>query len=589
MSFNMRVVSQLVPAAFLVVLGLAGGGCGRLKPLGSTTNATPGITISGETSLDLGASSTYTAVLRDATGKVVSGATVQWTASGALQLAATDAGLSATVAVEAASLGTGTLTATFGAQSGTLSVAVVAGPATVAILPQDGTPLPTMLGAGQMLGLVAVVRGENGISMNGTDAQWTQTGSCTTTATTGGQVTLNATAVGSCTVSVTALGLTSSADFTIVALTGIVVTGGTGPVGLGESRNLTAVAVAGTTQLPNVPVSWTQASMGVIELVTTGNVANVLGAAVGQATLTAAVAGGATSLPVPLSVVPATLTIAASASRIVAGGGAVVTVTATGTGGRAGRFATATGVTLAGATGFATVGPATLTPEGLVTFALSGASADSATVTASLQQVTSSAISFTLVAVTTVKITGPDGPVRAGSTVDLGVQILDAQGMAIAGTFTVTWADPTGVYMLPATTAVPAVTATAATLGIAQVVATVSGVSSAVFTSQSVPASVAITPFSVGSIAVGGTATTSVTVLDVNGVAIAGVPATDVTLATDDVGVTLSAGVTDGTAVTFTATGAAATRAAGADVTATWKSGVETVTSAAAILIVTGP
>jgi hypothetical protein len=173
--------------------------------------------------------------------------------------------------------------------------------------------------------------------------------------------------------------------------------------------------------------------------------------------------------------------------------------------------------------------------------------------------------------------------------VDLGVQILDAQGMPIGGAFTIAWADAASVFTLPATTTAPAVTATVATLGTAMVVATVSGVASAVYVSQSVPASVAIEPFSPSSIAVGGMVTTNVTVLDSNGAVIPGVPPSAFTVASDDPGVTLGTGVANGLGVDFTATGAAATRAAGADVTATWRGGVETVTSGAVILVVTAP
>ena len=147
---------------------------------------------------------------------------------------------------------------------------------------------------------------------------------------------------------------------------------------------------------------------------------------------------------------------------------------------------------LVGAAGFATVGPPTLTADGLVTFALGNATADSPSVTAQLLTVTSNALAFKIVTVTTVKITGPDGPVRVGSTVDLAAEVLDADGMPISGMFSVAWSDATDVYTLPATTMSLDVTATVATLGVPMVIASVDGVSSAPFTSLSVPASVSI-------------------------------------------------------------------------------------------------
>jgi hypothetical protein len=166
---------------------------------------------------------------------------------------------------------------------------------------------------------------------------------------------------------------------------------------------------------------------------------------------------------------------------------------------------------------------------------------------------------------------------------------LDAAGTPIDGDFTATWADATGVYTFPASTGLH-VTANAVKLGTSAIVATVMGFASPPFASPAQPGSIVVTMFAPPSVAVGATTTTTVTVLDAMDVPIPNIPPSQVSLSADDpTKVSFTAGVLVGTAFQFTATGLAATPAAGVNVTATWTDGMFPIMSGSVPLIVTGP
>jgi hypothetical protein len=347
--------------------------------------------------------------------------------------------------------------------------------------------------------------------------------------------------------------------------------------------------MAGSVAIPNVVVTWTTVGDAVVTIAPAGNTVVVTSTEVGSTMLVATVQGMVTAT-LPLTVAPATLQLQAASTRLLAGAGTTVTATPLGTDGLAGTFASAVGVTLVGATGFSTVGPATLTTSGLVTFALTGATASSPAVTATFSNVTSNAIAFSLATIGTVVIVGPQGPVRVGSGVELMASVKDSTGMPIGGDLEVLWTDMSGVYALPEATNTTSVMASVVKLGSATIVATVMGVSSPVFTSPSVPGSLGVTMFSPATVAVGGTATTLVTVLDTNGVVVPGVPLAAMSMmSADGTKVSVDAGVVMGDGFLFTATGLAAAAAPGVGVTATWTDGANPVMSAQQFLVVTGP
>ncbi|HVZ71116.1 MAG TPA: hypothetical protein VHJ20_01970 [Polyangia bacterium] len=579
------VMAHAVAAGHAVITAGAGATSGSLTitVLASVGN----VEIDGPTSLDLGAAATYSATVTDGTGAAIAGASASWVANGSVQLSNPLQTLGATVKIRAVSLGAGAVTASAGGRVGQIAVRVSIGAGgALTVTPADGSAAPSMLAVGQMLDVQATFAGQNGIKAVGSTATWTATGGCTAVDQTGGRARVTGSTAGSCTVTASAMGVMGTATFTVVGITGVKIKGDASALQLGASTDLTAVALAGTTEVPTVPVTWSQDGPHVANVSVDGNVATATGVVVGTATLTASV--GPLSASTPCVVVPGSLALTADAVRLLSGGSATVTVTPKGTGSVAGKFTSATGVSLAGAMGFTTVGPATLTSDGLVTFALTGATAGSPTVTATYGTLTSNALAFTLTTVGSVTVNGPNGPVRIGSPIDLTLDVRDAQGMPIAGGVGASWSDPTGVLTLPATTTGFSTTATVAKLGDAMLVATVRGVASAVYSIPGVPNELDITSFSPASVSVGGTATITVKILDTNGVAVPGVPATAVTAVADDpTKVSVSAAVAMGDGFQFTATGLAATSSTGALVTATWTGGTEVVMSAAVPLVVT--
>jgi hypothetical protein len=382
--------------------------------------------------------------------------------------------------------------------------------------------------------------------------------------------------------------MTATVTFAVADVTDLQIMGDTSPLALGELRTFTVVGLAGALPTGGVDVVWSTPDDTVISLQASANFVQVLGIGVGGASLVATLQGKAMAT-VALTVAPASLQIAAPATQLVQGGATTVTVKAIGPMGIAGRFGTAAGLVLVGATGFDTVGAGVLAADGSVSFALAGAKAGSPAVTVTLGATVSNTLSFTLAKLAGVMVSGPQGPVRVGSTVDFTAVPLDDAGTPIDGDFTATWADATGVYTFPASTGLH-VTANAVKLGTSAIVATIMGLVSPPFASPAQPGSILLTTFTPPSVAVGATTTTMVTVLDAMGTPIPNIPLSQVSLSADDpTKVSFAAGVFMGTGFLFTATGLAATPAAGVNVTATWTDGMFPIMSGAVPLIVTGP
>src|SRR5262249_39646676 len=154
---------------------------------------------------------------------------------------------------------------------------------------------------------------------------------------------------------------------------------------------------------------------------------------------------GNLSMMVNLTVAPTAIQLSAPGSHVLAGSGTTVTAKAFGPMGKSGVFASAAGITLAGATGFGSVGAGVLQADGTVTFALGNAQSSSPAVTASFLGVTSNSLSFSLAQVAGVTILGPMGPIRVGSSVDFTAVPVDSKGARIDGDLAATWSDSTGV------------------------------------------------------------------------------------------------------------------------------------------------
>lgn len=558
----------------------AGGVTGSVK---ITVIAQVGnVEVMGATSLDLGADSTYTATITDTSGKAIT-APVSWSAVGAVQISGT-LGTAGTQKIRASGLDMGTVSATAGNRTGAIQVNVSLGNATLSVAQADGTAFPATIAGDQLVVARAQWEGQNKVKAGASDAQWLATGACSLGTAQGVQVQVIGNGSGMCTVTASSRGKSAKAMFNVVTVTAIKVTGDTtGALKLGASRTLTAVAMAGGAEVASVPVVWSQANEALTLAQGTAGMVTVTGAAVGQAMLTAAV--GAVTQQVTFAVDPVSLDIAASGTRVLMGGGATITVTPKGAT-TAGKFLAATGVALTGATGFGTVGAPMLTGQGLVTFTLSNATADSPAVKATYGTVTSNALAFSISTVGTVVVSGPAVPVAVGSKIDVSVTVKDNQGMTIAGGVPVTWVDANGVLSVPSSTDIFSASATVSKLGSSSLVATVRGVASAPYVVSAVPGMVSLSAFQPTSVPVGGTATATIAVLDTSGAAIAGVTAAQLSVTSGDSSkVTVGAPTAVGQSFQVTATGVAVTGSPIA-LTAKWSNGTDSVSSAQAGLSV---
>jgi hypothetical protein len=548
-----------------------------------------GIKVVGPKSFARGDVVTYSASVTDIAGRTII-ATPAWTASGALAFERTGANTGPSIRVRAIGLGAGAITASAGGRSSQIVVDVVASRGQLVILATDGTPLPAMVASGENLSLAAAYAGTGEPA---TDAGWTAEGACKLIGGSGATVSVMEIATGSCTVTADAKGMRATSTFAFVAVTSLKITGDTGPLTIGESRTFTAVGLAGTAQSGSIAVTWSTPDEQVLSLAPSGTSVKVTAIGVGEAQLVAKIAqadGQVSVAMVDLVVAPVSIQISAPATHVLPGASTTVTALALGANGAAARFTSAASLSVSGADGFTTVGAGVPQGDGSVTFALSGAKASSPKVTVSFGAVTSNALSFTLAQISGVVVSGPQGPVRVGSAVELTAVPVDANGTRIDADLSATWADPTGVYQFPADAKGLVVTAHAVKLGTASIVATVTGIASKPFSSPAQPSSVNVAPFSPASIAVGGQALAVVTILDADGAPIPGVPLAQISLKADDgTKVSLDAGAVMGAGFLFTATGLAPTAAAGVNVTATWTDGMYPVDSGTVPLIVTTP
>jgi hypothetical protein len=358
------------------------------------------VMVTGDTSLDLGAESTYTAAVTDQDGKPITNADPKWVASGSVSIVGSSSG--ASVKIRATGVGNGSVTASAGTKAGQVAVTVSVGAsATLSIASADGTTLPTMLAVNQEVTIKAQYVGTNMIKADARDATFTGTGACAVDAVGNGVATVQGTGSGTCTVKATAMGKMAMVTFELVNITSVKITADNSTLKLGATRNVMAVAMNGTTAVTSVQVTWTQTGPSVVSIAPMGTTGTytLTGTAVGPAMLTAS--AGAATAQLAFAVDPVTLDLAVvnGTTNVPMNGSATVTVTPKGMGGGASRFVSATGVTLSGAAGFGTVGAAAFNAQtGLVSFTLANATAASPAVTAKYSDVTSNALAFTIMA-----------------------------------------------------------------------------------------------------------------------------------------------------------------------------------------------
>ena len=155
--------------------------------------------------LQVGQTTQGSAILRDASGNILTGRTVTYSSSNTAVATISSSGL-----VTAVSAGNATLTATSGGVSGSAALSVAAS-ATVGSV--SVTLTPSSIGAGQAASATALVRDTNGQLMTGQAVSWSIVNNGVASITNSGAIT--GSAAGTTTVSATVQGVSGSATLTV--------------------------------------------------------------------------------------------------------------------------------------------------------------------------------------------------------------------------------------------------------------------------------------------------------------------------------------------------------------------------------------
>lgn len=308
-------------AACLVLLSACGGGGDAAPPTAPSPAPTPAPTpvatvdvSPGSLTLDVAATGTLTATLRDATGAVLAGRTVAWT-SAEPGVASVAGGV-----VTAVAPGNTTVTATSEGRSGTASVTVRPRPvASVTIAPDS-----TLLEVGATRTLVATLRDAQGDTLGGRAVTWSS--SATTVATVvDGLVT--AVAPGTAIVGATSEGRTGTATVVAIAVpvASVALDRDTATLFVGTTVLLRATPrAANGTALDDRPVTWSTGNPAVAG-VAAGLVSAV---APGTAVITAMSEGRTATASITVRLVPvASVQLSPATATLGIGDSAVLTAT----------------------------------------------------------------------------------------------------------------------------------------------------------------------------------------------------------------------------------------------------------------------
>ncbi|HEY8311329.1 MAG TPA: Ig-like domain-containing protein [Gemmatimonadaceae bacterium] len=416
--------STLIFRGFILVAALlacSGSETGLTSPTTGTAASAIVITPNAP-ALSIGAQLALQAEVRDATGQVVSGASIFWSSSDTTIVAVSSSGV-----VTARGLGSAQIAASSGGQSAVVPVSVVpVAVASVALLPSTATVI-----VGGSVSLQAVAYDASGNTLSGRSVVWASSASQVATVDQSGKVT--GVAAGTATISGTSEGKTATAAITVavIPVAALSVTPASAALTVGQSASLTATATdASGNVLSGRSITWSSSNSAVATISAQGLV-KAIGA--GTATVTAASEGKSADAQIvvtsPTPVPVASVAVSPSSSTIAIG--ATATLSAT--------VRDANGATLSGRTvTWSSSAPqiATVSGSGVVTAVASG----NATITATSEGRSGSA-TITIpapippppAAVATVKVSPATLTIHRNLTGTLTAQLFDASGNTLSG------------------------------------------------------------------------------------------------------------------------------------------------------------
>ena len=460
--------------------------------------------------LQEGATTQATAVLKDAAGNTLTGRTVVWSSSNATVASVSSGGL-----VTAIRAGTATITGVSEGRSDGISLTVTAPPpipvASVTVTLSDAT-----VQVGETVTAAAVTRSAAGTTLTGRTITWTSSNAAVATVSSTGVVT--ALAAGSASIVATSENRSGSATLTVSApppapVASVTVTLADASLVQGETTQASAVPrAANGTALTGRSITWTSSAPSVATVSSSGLVTAVsAGSATISATSENRTGSAALTVSAPTPVPVASVAVALSNTNVQAGG--TVTATAT-TRDAGGNVLTGRTVTWASSN----TGVATVSSTGIVTTLTAG----TATITATSESRSGSA-SLTVtppppVPVATVTVSPTSASLMEGATGQAVAVTRDANGNVLTGR-TVAWASSnTLVATVSATGLVSALRPGAVTI-----TATSEGRSgTGALTVTATPVATVTVALGSNPIQEGATTTATATMRNENGVALAG-------------------------------------------------------------------
>ena len=371
-------------------------------------------------SLTQGATSQLSATVKDASGNVLTGLIIAWSSTDTNTATVSSTGL-----VTGRGAGNATITATTGGVSGTASVAVQSLAAPVATVSMS--PTTAALVTGDTITFTATPRDSTGTALGGRTITWASSNASVAKVSSSGLVT--AVATGSATITATSEGKTGTASVTVTAP----------PVAsVAVSPHSASVVTNGTVQLSvtlrdangNVltgrTVTWSSSDSGTATVNGTGL---VTGATPGTAEIYAASEGHMDSSTITVTApAVASVSVSPTSATLRVSNTSQLTATVRDAGGNV-----LTGYTVTWSS--SATAAATISSTGLVTAVAPG----SATITAtSSGKSGTSAITVTLVPVSSVTITPKSDTLAVGANAQLSATLKDSAGNVLTGR-TITW------------------------------------------------------------------------------------------------------------------------------------------------------
>ena len=412
------LVTGLQPGTAIIIAtvdGVTGSGTVtvRIPPVAT-------VTVSPSTAnLTVGAKTTLTATLQDASGNTLSGRAVSWSSSDDTRATVTSGG-----EVTAVAPGTVTITAASEGQVGSATVTI--GSVPVAAVHVNPTAASVDIGVTVQLSATTVDANDNPLA--GRTVTWTSSADNIATVSSGGVVT--GVGAGVATITATSEGKTGTSTITVnspgppppVPVASVVVSPSTMSLQVGESQQASATTLDGNgNTLTGRTVTWSTGNANVATVTSSGVItAN----GTGTTTVTATSEGKSGSVTVNVAAASVnTITISPSPVSVFVNWDVTLTATARDDGG-----AVMTNVPVAWASSDATV--AVVSPNGVVTgkapgtaqiTASSGASSGSVTVTVQLAPVHRVVVS-------------PNSPtIRKNQTVQLAATLYDSRNNVLSG------------------------------------------------------------------------------------------------------------------------------------------------------------